>query len=327
MCDLLAEESKNLTEVTRQEQAQREGITLSTDFRGKVIEYVWWMQKGGYSPSTILSRSKLLKILVKRGANLYDPETVKAAIAKQQWSLGRKANAVDAYTSFLKMTGGKWEPPKYQGIRKIPFIPTEAEVDQLVSGCSRRMATFLQLLKETGMRSGEAWQLTWDDLDNETKTLRTAPEKNSNPRIMRISPKLIAMLEALPRNYGSRIFSCSHQQIDDHRNIFIQQRKRTANKLKNPRLLRITFHTLRHFKGTMEYHKTKDILHVIQVLGHKNIKNTLLYVQLAEELFKDRQEYTSKVAKTEKDACELIEAGFDYVCDFDGAKIFKKNKL
>jgi hypothetical protein len=77
----------------------------------------------------------------------------------------------------------------------------------------------------------------------------------------------------------------------------------------------------------MEYHKTKDILHVMQILGHKNIKNTLLYVQLAEELFRDRQEYTSKVAKTEKDACELIEAGFDYVCDFDGAKIFKKNKL
>jgi hypothetical protein len=75
-------------------------------------------------------------------------ETVKAAIAKQQWSLGRKANAVDAYTSFLRMTDGKWESPRYQGIRKIPFIPTEAEVDQLISGCSRRMATFLQLLKE-----------------------------------------------------------------------------------------------------------------------------------------------------------------------------------
>ncbi|MCW4011324.1 MAG: hypothetical protein NWF05_12030 [Candidatus Bathyarchaeota archaeon] len=71
---------------------------------------------------------------------------------------------------------------------------------------------------------------------------------------------------------------------------------------------------------------TKDILHVMQVLGHKNIKNTLIYVQLAEELFKDQQEYISKIAKTEKDACQLIEAGFEYVCDFNGAKIFKKKK-
>jgi hypothetical protein len=76
----------------------------------------------------------------------------------------------------------------------------------------------------------------------------------------------------------------------------------------------------------MEYHHTKDILHVMQVLGHKNIKNTLLYVRLAEELFKDQQEYVSKVAKKETDACALIEAGFEYACDFNEAKIFRKRK-
>ncbi len=76
----------------------------------------------------------------------------------------------------------------------------------------------------------------------------------------------------------------------------------------------------------MEYHKTKDILHVMQVLGHKNIKNTLIYVQLAEELFKDQSDYISKVAKTENDACLLIEAGFEFVCDFNGSKLFKKRK-
>jgi len=65
---------------------------------------------------------------------------------------------------------------------------------------------------------------------------------------------------------------------------------------------------------------------VMQVLGHKNIKNTLLYVQLAEELFKDQQEYVSKVAKNEVDACTLVEAGFEYVCDFNTVKIFKKRK-
>jgi integrase len=127
-------------------------------------------------------------------------------------------------------------------------------------------------------------------------------------------------------NVTARVFSLPQSRLDQHRNIFIQQRKRIANKLQNPRLLRITFHTLRHFKGTMEYHRTKDILHVMQTLGHKNIKNTLLYVQLAEEPFRDQQEYISKVAKTEVDACALIDAGFDYICDFDNAKIFRKKK-
>lgn len=69
----------------------------------------------------------------------------------------------------------------------------------------------------------------------------------------------------------------------------------------------------------MEYHKTKDILHVMQVLGHKNIKNTLVYTHLDDE-------YVSKVAWNLEEACKLIEAGFDYVTDIEGAKLFKKRK-
>jgi site-specific recombinase XerC len=47
-------------------------------------------------------------------------------------------------------------------------------------------------------------------------------------------------------------------------------------------------------KGTMEYHRTKDILYVKQVLGHKNIKNTLVYTYLIE--FKNN-ELVTKIAK------------------------------
>ncbi|MEM1539322.1 MAG: hypothetical protein QXY73_06140 [Candidatus Bathyarchaeia archaeon] len=49
-------------------------------------------------------------------------------------------------------------------------------------------------------------------------------------------------------------------------------------------------------------------------------------MQLAKELFKYQQEYISKVAKNETEACALIEAGFEYVCDFSGAKLFRKPK-
>ena len=40
------------------------------------------------------AEQKSYKILTKRGANLYDPESIKDAIAKQPWSNGRKNNAV-----------------------------------------------------------------------------------------------------------------------------------------------------------------------------------------------------------------------------------------
>jgi len=151
-------------------------------------------------------------------------------------------------------------------------------------------------------------------VDTTTGIVKVAPEKRSNPRIFRMSQRLTAVLGSLPRSYGDRLFSVPEMPLDHFRDNFTQQRRRVAQKLKNPRLNRITFKTLCHFKGTMEYHRTEDILHVKQMLGHKRIENTLRYVQLAEELFKDQQEYVSKIARTEKDACELVEAGFEYVC-------------
>ena len=81
---------------------------------------------------------------------------------------------------------------------------------------------------------------------------------------------------------------------------------------------------MRHYKGTMEYHKTKDILHVKQVLGHKNIKNTMVYTHLIN--FR-AEEYTTKVANNSDEACKLLEAGFEYVLTTpDGLMIFKKRK-
>jgi hypothetical protein len=108
------------------------------------LNYAWWMKKQGYAESTIEARTKLIKILAKRGVDLSDPESVKEGIANQpKWSQGRKANAVDAYTTYLTMHGGTWNPPSYYTIKKILFIPTETEIDQLIAGCGRKSATLL----------------------------------------------------------------------------------------------------------------------------------------------------------------------------------------
>ena len=149
-CQICVKETKNLVAEQQTTEVLRRNQT--GEVKGKIIEYAWWLKKDGKSESTILGRTKILSILTKRGANLYDPESIKDAIAKQPWSNGRKNNACDAYSSFLKMTKGTWEAPVYITIRKLPFIPKETEIDQLIAGSSKRMATFLQMLKETGSR-------------------------------------------------------------------------------------------------------------------------------------------------------------------------------
>ncbi|RLI72067.1 site-specific integrase, partial [Candidatus Heimdallarchaeota archaeon] len=267
------------------------------------------MLKQGYAKSTIESRIKLLKILVKRGADLMNPESVKETIAKQDWSEGRKENAVDAYSCFLQMIGGSWNPPRYRRIPKLPFIPQEEELDALIAGCGPKTATFLQLLKETGMRAGEAWQLKWTDIDFASKTIRVTPEKRSNPRVFKVSDKLLAMINKLPRK-SERVFG--DYPLRGFARGFQRQRKRIAIKLQNPRLMRISFHTFRHWKATTLYYQTKDILFVMKYLGHKSIKNTLIYTQLVK--FHEKDEFICKIARNAEEAKELIEAGFQFVC-------------
>jgi integrase len=306
------------------ENPQRNGLAGATtdnlaNTKGRIVDFSFWLLKQGYSQATIKGRVKLLNRLMRLGANFDDEESIKRIIAQQQWSVSRKVNAVDAYDSLLKMQNKTWTPPIYRRVRKLPFIPTEMELDQLIAGCSKKVSTFLQLLKETGMRCGEACQLLkWTDIDLEQRSIRITPEKGSTPRILPISAKLIDMLNGLPKN-TSTVFGSS----DLIRRNFNKQRKRLVFKLKNPRINQITFHTFRHWKATMEYHKTRDILHVKEILGHKSLNNTMLYTQLVNF---QNDDYTAAIAHCEEEACKLIEAGFEFVCDFNGNKLFRKRK-
>lgn len=74
----------------------------------------------------------------------------------------------------------------------------------------------------------------------------------------------------------------------------------------------------------MEYHRTKDILYVMKLLGHKNIANALIYTQLVE--FEDIDAYHSAIASNVDEAKKLIESGFEYVCNHDNVMLFTKRK-
>ena len=311
-------ETKNL--VAEQQSTQVLRRNEPSTAIGKIVDYEFWMIKQGYAKSTIETRVKILRRLIKLGASIYDPESIKETVAKQTWSEGRKEIIAETYSNFLVMAGGKWDPPRYKRIEKIPFIPTELEIDQLISGCGEKSAALLQALKETGMRIGEAWNLKWIDIDTVNSTISITPEKGSHARMFKVSNKLLAMINKMPKK-SAKIFGT--YELRGYRGSFVNQRKRTAHKLQNPRINQITFHTFRHWKATMEYHKTKDILHVMRLLGHKNIKNTLIYTQLV--TFED-DEYICKTAENVKEAKELIEAGYQYVCDMDSLKLFRKRK-
>jgi integrase len=266
---------------------------------------------------------RLLRLMAKK-CNLNEPNEVKTTIAELKWKNTTKHQFVITYSQYANYLGLKWNQPKYKGEDRLPFIPMEKEIDELIASTGKTTATVLQMLKETGMRIGEAIMLKWIDIDFQSKTVNVTPEKGSNPRILPISDKLIAMLNRLPKRKDEHLYS---QYTGSIRYTFEKQRRKTATKLNNPRLLKITFHTLRHWKGTMEYHNLPDMKHVQYILGHKHSNTTDIYVNLAQAIFlTNTDEWIVKVANTTEEAIKLVEANFTYVNNMGEKAIYKKRK-
>lgn len=73
----------------------------------------------------------------------------------------------------------------------------------------------------------------------------------------------------------------------------------------------------------IEYHRTKDILHAMRLLGHRNIANTLIYTQLVKF---ESDEFCSAVANNVDETKKLIEARFEYVYSHNETISFRKRK-
>ena len=302
---------------------------------GEILSYCTYMATHGYrrhydrkyKDSTIASRKRSL-ISLARKTNLLDPETVKAHIERAQLTASRKNKLIDDVNGFYKYLGLPFNTVYYPVEGHLPHVPLESDIDLLISKLGTKMAAFTQLDKETGARPGELWRLEWADADLDHNTLTiNHPEKDSNPRKFgRLSGKLVAMLHRV-RRPGKYVFHADDVSKDSFAyfgRLFFLERKRVASETGNERLLRVNWKSLRHFKGTTEYIKTKDIVHVMRVLGHKSIKNTMVYINLAG--LDEDENYICKVATTKEERINLIEGGFAFVAKEGEEWYFRKRK-
>ena len=312
LCAII-EEAKKMDSAAEIKTVAGEIGKTQQEAKGKILELCLYMKRQNYSDETIRLNRIALKVLHERGANLFDTDSVKDVISKQTWSSNRKRNVINAYAMFLKLNKMIWEPPRCTVTESIPFIPTEQEIDALISAASKKLSTFLLLLKETAMRRGEAKRLEWINIDAERNTITlNEPEKHSNPRIWKVPAQLISRLNALPKTSQKVFGDC---KMDSLKSAFLHERKKLAVKLQNPRLLSIGFHTLRHWKATMLYHKTQDPFYVRDFLGHKSMKNTEKYVNIERKMFAEyaNDEFTVKVTDKPEEVTKYLEVGYDWV--------------
>jgi len=275
------------------------------------------------SEHTIERTTRLLTELSK-SADLNKPEEVKTVLANFKWKDSTKKTSASTLKSFYEYLKIPYVMPKYKIVRELPFIPTEEELDLLISSGHPTTATRLQILKETGARIGELDSLEWTHIDTQRKTIYIIGKKGSNSRILPLSEKAINMINHVKRA-DNHVFKTKSKGF---RKSFEGLRNRLAKKVNNPRLSKIHLHTFRHWKGTTEYHKTRDIYHVRCVLGHRNINNTLLYITLENALYQTASdEWTSIVIHSLEEETQAINTGFELVRAInETTAIYRKRK-
>jgi len=147
----------------------------------EILQPAFWMRKTGYRNSTVQTCVRALKALARR-TNLLDTESVKSYLANAKLSENRKTKLLEDVSRFYAYLKIPFNRPRYKRIETMPFIPLESEIDQLIAGVGQKSAAFLQCIKETAARPGEAWSIKWTDIDSERSCITIRPEKNSNPR-------------------------------------------------------------------------------------------------------------------------------------------------
>jgi integrase len=286
-------------------QPHKPAKPLPPDAADLITQLMAWLEKECYAHEN--SYPTFLRSLVRQGANLHDPENVKEVIGKMKCKNGTKMLYSYAYKALADMLKIPFERPKNLKQEDFdPYIPDESELDALINAAlTKRMATYLQTLKETFADPGEALRIKWIDVNEKNSTVKiNYPVKGHNARTLEVSNKLIAMLNALPKTSGL-VFPIKYSSM---LNTYVRLRKRVAELQQNPRIQSVELRSFRHWGGTMLAWKSNgNVLLVKNMLGHKNIKNTMRYI--GKIIFKD-DDYETTAATTLEEVLALGKAGW-----------------
>ena len=281
------------------------------------------MKNNGQSDYSIRFADKALTY-ISNHANLNEPEQVKQLIANKNVSNGYKRNLAIAYNKYCKHYQIQWKMPLYQPEAKHIKIPTKEKVQMLIAHAGRTLSVKLQLSMETGLRPIELCNLKVKDLDLDQRLIYPTTAKHGASRTLKISNNLQASLQRhISQNNLNPNDKLFNGTADDYGKHYRIMRNQLAQKLNDPTFKNIRLYDLRHYYATILYAKTRDILYVMREMGHNQIRTTMIYTQL---LNLNDDEWTVKTATNVTEATALIEAGFEYIQEIDGIRLYRKRK-
>lgn len=156
---------------------------------------------------------------------------------------------------------------RYQ-LTKDKFLsePEQVHLRQVLKDNPGRDATLIELALTTGARATEILNVTLDDIDIHSQSIIFYGLKGSDDRDIPIKRELFNRVLALAKaDSEGKPFNITYPRL-----VQIWHEYRPVKK---------GFHSLRHSASLNIYKKTKDIILLQRVLGHRSMTNTAIYSQ------------------------------------------------
>ena len=210
-------------------------------------------------------------------------------LQKERSLSNRTINACISQLRFFTMyvLHKPWDPTQLP-MRKfdsyLPFVPTQKEADIFISTLSDlKPKAMVSLMYSAGLRVGEVCNLRYCDIERKNMRIHIAHSKSRSDRYAILSQKALDLLTRYWFEYGRPTEWLFPKQTDSSRPIdtFYICRHMRAHEDFLGWKHRITCHSFRHAFGTHLYENGADLLTIKNLMGHKFLNSTLIYIHLA----------------------------------------------
>ena len=161
---------------------------------------------------------------------------------------------------------------------------TPEQVAALLAECRGWLHTFVVIALNTGLRVSEVLSLTWEDVDFEKSVIKVRNDgdfttKSGENREVPVNAFLDSVLKKAPRGIADPHIILTSKGTRPDRRLVYKHFKRALPQAGLPGSFRI--HDMRHTFGTTLAAKGEDVRTIQELMGHKDLKTTMIYLHAA----------------------------------------------
>lgn len=166
--------------------------------------------------------------------------------------------------------------------KKLPVVLGRRELGRFFAAIGNlKHRTVLMTMYAAGLRVSEALRLRPGDVESERQCLRVAQGKGQKDRYTILAPMLLEQLRAYWRQERPRTWLFPGRRPDQPLTTTSIQRLCPAAARRAGLARRVTTHTMRHCFATHLLEAGTDLRTIQQMLGHRSLETTALYLHVA----------------------------------------------